>query len=54
MAISFRSLVKRSKACSIVEVSVFGSTTKKFFCASGGGVTCYDQGLSLIGIYLKF
>jgi hypothetical protein len=37
---SLRSLVYRSNACSMAEVSVLWSTTRKFFCASGGGVTC--------------
>lgn len=37
---SFRSCVYLSKACSIVETSVLASTTKKFFCDSGGCVTC--------------
>lgn len=37
---SFRSCVYLSKACSIVGTSVFASTTKKFFCESGGCVTC--------------
>lgn len=41
MAMSFRSCVYRSKACSMIEVSVLASTTRKFFWASGGSVTCY-------------
>lgn len=40
IAMSFRSCVYLSKACSIVETSVLASTTKKFFCESGGCVTC--------------
>lgn len=38
---SLRSVVNRSKAASMAELSVLLSTTKKFFCASGPGVTCY-------------
>lgn len=37
---SFLSRVNLSNACSIVDVSVLASTTRKFFWASGGGVTC--------------
>lgn len=37
---SLRSLVKRSKAASMADVSVLPSTTKKFFWLSGGWVTC--------------
>lgn len=40
IATSFRFCVNLSKACSIVEFSVFASTTRKFFSASGGEVTC--------------
>lgn len=39
---SLRSCVKRSKAFSMVDVSVLLSTTRKFFCESGGAVTCYQ------------
>ena len=42
MAMSFRSLVKLSKAFSISEVSVFASTTRKFRCEEGGSVTCWS------------
>lgn len=38
---SFLFRVNLSNACSIVDVSVFASTTRKFLWASGGGVTCY-------------
>lgn len=41
MAISLRSSVKRSNAASISEFCVLASTTRKFFCESGGCVTCY-------------
>lgn len=37
---SFLSRVNLSNACSIVGVSVLASTTRKFFWASGDGVTC--------------
>ena len=37
---SLRSVVKRSKAASMDAVSVLPSTTRKFFCESGGFVTC--------------
>lgn len=40
MAMSLRSEVKRSKAASMALFSVLASTTRKFFCASGGWVTC--------------
>jgi hypothetical protein len=40
MAMSLRSCVKLSKAFSIAAFSVFASTTRKFFWASGGCVTC--------------
>jgi len=40
MAMSLRSCVKRSKASSMAASSVFWSTTRKFFWASGGAVTC--------------
>jgi hypothetical protein len=40
IAISLRSEVKRSKAASMALFSVLASTTRKFFCASGGWVTC--------------
>ena len=40
---SLRSCVKLSKAASMALVSVFWSTTMKFFCESGGAVTCYDH-----------
>ena len=42
MPMSFLSVVKRSKAASIVAFSVLLSTTRKFFCESGGAVTCYS------------
>lgn len=45
---SFLSVVKRSNVSSIVGVSVFGSTTRKFFCESGGAVTCCFTGLGLV------
>ena len=38
---SLRSCVKQWKAASIAALSVLESTTRKFFCESGGGVTCY-------------
>ena len=40
IAISFLSRVNLSNVCSIVDVSVLASTTRKFLWASGGGVTC--------------
>lgn len=40
IAMSLRSEVKRSKAASMALFSVLASTTRKFFCASGGWVTC--------------
>jgi len=40
MPMSFLSVVKRSNAASMAALSVFASTTKKFFCESGGAVTC--------------
>ena len=40
IAMSFRSFVKRSNAASMAEFSVLASTTRKFFCESGGCVTC--------------
>ena len=40
IAMSFLWCVYLSKACSMVEVSVLASTTRKFFWASGGCVTC--------------
>lgn len=49
MAISFLLSVKLSKAASIAAVSVFESTTRKFFWASGGVVTCY-MALELAGV----
>ena len=39
IAMSFLSRVNLSNICSIVDVSVLASTTRKFFWASGGGVT---------------
>ena len=39
--ISFLSVVNLSKASSIAALSVLLSTTRKFFCESGGCVTCY-------------
>jgi hypothetical protein len=42
---SFLLSVKLSKAASMAEVSVFASTTRKFFWASGGAVTCYTNRL---------
>jgi hypothetical protein len=41
IAISFLSVVNLSKASSIAALSVLLSTTRKFFCESGGCVTCY-------------
>lgn len=41
MPMSFLSLVNLSNAASIAAVSVLESTTRKFFCESGGLVTCY-------------
>jgi hypothetical protein len=41
MAISFRSFVKLSKACSICDVSVLESTMRKLRWDEGGSVTCY-------------
>lgn len=38
---SFLSVVNLSNAASIAEFSVLLSTTRKFFCESGGVVTCY-------------
>ena len=40
MPMSFLSVVNRSKASSMVALSVLPSTTRKFFCESGGAVTC--------------
>ena len=40
---SFLSDVNLSKASSIAALSVLLSTTKKFFCESGGAVTCYTN-----------
>lgn len=40
MPMSLRSVVNLSKVASIVALSVLLSTTRKFFCESGGGVTC--------------
>lgn len=40
IAMSFLSSVNRSNADSMVLFSVFWSTTRKFFCESGGGLTC--------------
>lgn len=37
---SLRCSVKESKAASMADVSVLPSTTRKFFCESGGLVTC--------------
>ena len=41
--ISFLSFVNLSKASSIAALSVLLSTTRKFFCESGGAVTCYSK-----------
>ena len=41
--ISFLSVVNFSKASSIAALSVLLSTTRKFFCESGGAVTCYPR-----------
>ena len=38
---SFLSVVNLLKASSMAALSVLLSTTRKFFCESGGGVTCY-------------
>jgi hypothetical protein len=38
---SFLSSVNLSNAASMAALSVFPSTTRKFFCESGGGLTCY-------------
>ena len=43
MPMSLRSVVKRSKAASMAALSILLSTTRKFFCASGPGVTCCGQ-----------
>lgn len=43
---SFLSEVKLSNAPAIVEFSVFESTTRKFFCESGGSVICCLWGAS--------
>jgi hypothetical protein len=43
MPISFLSFVNFSNASSIAESSVLPSTTRKFFCESGGAVTCYTD-----------
>ena len=51
---SFLSWVYLSKACSIVEVSVLASTTRKFFCASGGWVTCYKPDVRVSSRNLTF
>ena len=40
IAMSLRSWVNLSNAASMAEVSVFASTTRKFFWLSGGCVTC--------------
>lgn len=40
MPMSFRSVVNLSNVASIVALSVLLSTTRKFFCESGGWVTC--------------
>jgi hypothetical protein len=37
---SFLSVVNLSNASSMVALSVLLSTTRKFFCESGGEVTC--------------
>ena len=42
-AMSFLSWVKFLKACSISEVSVLESTTRKFLWEPGGSVTCYKK-----------
>ena len=46
MPISLRS-VNRSNADSIAALSVFPSTTRKFFCESGAGVTCFITSMSV-------
>jgi hypothetical protein len=40
---SFLSVVNLSKAASMAALSVFESTTRKFFWLSGGGVTCFQS-----------
>ena len=45
---SLRSEVKRSKAASMALFSVLASTTRKFFCASGGWVTCCAASVSVL------
>jgi uncharacterized protein YjhX (UPF0386 family) len=47
IAMSLRSEVKRSKAASMAALSVFASTTRKFFCASGGDVTCWTRSVAV-------
>ena len=50
MAMSLRSEVKRSKAASMALFSVLASTTRKFFCASGGCVTCWALSVTQVQI----
>jgi hypothetical protein len=50
---SLRSSVKRSKACSMAAVSVLWSTTRKFFCESGAGVTCLRVLALATGVRLR-
>jgi hypothetical protein len=57
--ISFLSVVNLSKASSIAVLSVLLSTTRKFFCESGGCVTCYISirtvaGAKLVDIIHQF
>jgi len=47
---SFLSIVNLSNAASIAEFSVLLSTTRKFFCESGGVVTCYMRLNQKIGL----
>jgi len=59
IAISFLSVVNLSKASSIAALSVLLSTTRKFFCESGGCVTCYISiriaaGAKLVDIIHQF
>lgn len=49
--ISFLSDVNLSNASSITDVSVLPSTTRKFFCESGGAVTCYSKYKSVQFLY---
>jgi hypothetical protein len=50
---SLRSLTKRSNAASMAELSVLASTTRKFFCESGAGVTCWCGFISCVRVSFR-